>query len=191
VHAALSHDHWGLILHSTPTVLIARQPWNQCHLNSCITSFGGDHVYRPAANHIEGPVWLLIPPDKDSSVQSVRVTTVFHTGLVKFGNDNCQAALCNYTAYPNGPASALAVDPSEKLDPDGLLRFRLLYEGCGYQARPVSCEEANTYYVVYWKRDGSQPPTIFLHVLCIIDRMAEITRPALLMSRTTVHHVLD
>ena len=119
-------------------------------------------------------------------------TEVYHTGTVKYGQ--CpglpveRVAMHQYTVTKNGAGSSLSVDPSADLDPDGHLKHRLLYEGCGYQARPVPCDEANTYYVVYWPKGGGVPPRVYLYLRTPITRLSEITRPHLLMASSTRHH---
>jgi hypothetical protein len=76
---------------------------------------------------------------------------------------------------------------SKAADPLDNPRHRLLYEGCGYQARAVNWEEANTHYVVHWWPDSRQPPVVNLHLRKVILALGEITRPHSINAASTVH----
>jgi hypothetical protein len=76
---------------------------------------------------------------------------------------------------------------SEKVDPSGILRHRLLYEGCGHQPRAVGWDEANTHYVIYWWINTRQPPVVYLHLRKAIIPLGEVTRPNSIDVVSTVH----
>jgi hypothetical protein len=114
--------------------------------------------------------------------------SVFHTGTIQFGQHVDAIAMRNFTVYKDGPLSSLSIHPADDHDPFNHLRHRLLYEGCGYQARTVPYDTANTYYAVHWLPRDQGPPHVYLHLRQPTPRFGEITRPMELMNKGTRHY---
>jgi hypothetical protein len=153
---------------------------------------GGDWVTREWSETNECTVLLSVPREYLGSIATADSWCVVFAGTVMCNVTGCYPhdALLNYTVYPSGPMCSLTVNPVEAHDPDGYLRHRLLYEGCGYQARAVPDDIANTYYRVYWSADRDMS-LIHLHLKTPIARVTDVTRPVSIDVPSTVHVRLE
>jgi hypothetical protein len=167
-------------------VLTARRRWPQSLVGVCFTTMGGDWVTRGWSELNECTVLLSVPRQFGGNRAAADPWCVVFTGAVmSIGTDSGpHEALRDFTVYPSGSMCSLTVEPSVDHDGDGYLRHRLLFEGCGYQARAVPDDVANTYYLVYWSADRDMP-MIHLHVKKAIARVTEVTRPDSLQAPCT------
>ena len=172
------------VLHRRPSILTARRQWFLRHKGHVVTAFGGDYAVGGAT--LPGHVLLRIPADRDGSTDDQQATKVYHPGTATHGINVADFALSNCTVYKDGPLSSLSVTPPPGVEINRQLRHRLLYEGCGYQARPVSAGQANTAYRVVWPTNG-EPPRVFLVLTKEIPVFGEVTRPKLLAAKSTMH----
>jgi hypothetical protein len=153
--------------------------------SSIMTSIGGDVSKVAVEGTVEGEPILRVPKFAGSEETAY---VIHRAGVVAHGLA-ALSAFKNRTVYMHGPLASLCVEGlGKEVDPSGSLRHRLLFEGCGYQARAVNWNEANTHYVVHWWTDGrEEPPTVNLHLWKVIPALGEVTRPRHINVASTVH----
>jgi hypothetical protein len=179
-----------VIADKNSAILTARRRWPPSALGHCVTPMGGDIVSMAWREDNLDPceVRLQLPRTSDGDINAADAWCIVFTGTVECTKTQRSPydALSNLTIYHTGPMCSLSVDPPNDMDSNGNLEHRLLYEGCGYQARAVPEADANTYYRVYWS-ENRDVPLVHLHLRTPMEPLAEITRPTLLAATTTVH----
>jgi hypothetical protein len=189
-YASIARHLVNVIADKNNAILTARRRWPPAALGHCVTPMGGAVVSLGwSENNLEPcEVRLKLPRTFDGNINAVDAWCIVFTGTVACTETEWSPydALSNLTIYRSGPMCSLSVDPPNGMDLDGNLEHRLLYEGCGYQARAVPEADANTYYRVYWS-ENRDVPLVHLHLRTPMEPLAEITRPTLLAATTTVH----
>jgi hypothetical protein len=157
---------------------------NNCPYPMLLT-MGGDMCEAVNEASYEGVPCLRVQTSADNQTPK---WLIYRTGTATF-HASMNDMFVNRTVYRHGGWAALSVVGAlPAVDPGGILRHRLLYEGAGHFARGVPWNCANTHYVVYWHTDSdTRCPVIFLHVRKPIEPYGEVTRPVHLESPTTVH----